>query len=305
MKNTTLLMLLLVGFACQQKPQAQVENETNTDEESSLNISLQKMWETDSLLTTSEAVIYHPTLDVLFVSCINGTPPDKADQDGFIAQVSPTDGEILNLKWIEGLSAPKGMGIVGNSLFVTDINQVVEIDIDKAEIIATYPIEGAAFLNDITTTDDGTVLISDTGTNIISMIKDQQLSTFVSDPALENPNGLDIADGKLFIASYGPHGKFIEMNMETKETKIITDSIMGGDGVIALSDYFIVSTWPGQIYLVSSGGSKTLLIDTREEKINAADIYPLLSQGLIFVPTFFDNRVVAYGIAEAPEPIEY
>jgi hypothetical protein len=54
--------------------------------------------------------VYHDTsADVLYVSCINGVPADKKDEDGFIAKVG-MDGKIINLKWATGLSAPKGMG---------------------------------------------------------------------------------------------------------------------------------------------------------------------------------------------------
>ena len=41
------------------------------------------------------------------------------------------------------------------------------------------------------------------------------------------------------------------------------------------------------------------LLDTKDQKINAADIGYIESQELLLVPTFFDNRVVAYKVSQA------
>ena len=57
---------------------------------------------------------------------INGAAAEK-DGNGFISRVSP-QGVVLDLKWIDGASpgvtlhAPKGMAIVADTLFVTDID---------------------------------------------------------------------------------------------------------------------------------------------------------------------------------------
>jgi len=57
---------------------------------------------------------------------------------------------------------------------------------------------------------------------------------------------------------------------------------------------FIVSCWNGIIYYVKADGSKTVLLDTRAEKMNTADIGFDVDKNRIYVPTFFGNKVVAY-----------
>ena len=42
----------------------------------------------------------------------------------------------------------------------------------------------------------------------------------------------------------------------------------------------------------------TTLLDTRDEKINNADIAYNKESKMLFVPTFFDNRVVAYKLVK-------
>lgn len=59
---------------------------------------------------------------------------------------------------------------------------------------------------------------------------------------------------------------------------------------------FIISNWNGEINHVSANGQVRKLLDTKTEKINAADIEYIAEQNLLLVPTFFANKVVAYEV---------
>src|SRR3989441_564635 len=78
--------------------------------------------------STPESVLHDSTQDIYFVSNINGSPTAK-DNNGFISRVRP-DGAIENLKFIEGgragvtLNAPKGLAVLGDTLWVTDIDRI-------------------------------------------------------------------------------------------------------------------------------------------------------------------------------------
>jgi hypothetical protein len=50
------------------------------------------------------------------------------------------------------------------------------------------------------------------------------------------------------------------------------------------------------VYRGYPGMERTLLLDTTPVKANAADIEFIISKKLLLVPTFSDNRVVAYKI---------
>ena len=91
---------------------------------------LEKMWETDTVIAVPESVL--PAKGILYVSLINGGPWD-ADGKGGVAKLN-TDGNILDSTWITGLSAPKGLGIFGDRMYVADISEVVVIDIAKNKI---------------------------------------------------------------------------------------------------------------------------------------------------------------------------
>ncbi len=81
-----------------------------------------KLWETPANLKNPESVAYASKQNILFVSNMNGDP-DKKDQNGFISKVSPSNGSIIELKWITGLNAPKGIAISNDNskLYVSDI----------------------------------------------------------------------------------------------------------------------------------------------------------------------------------------
>jgi len=57
---------------------------------------------------------------------------------------------------------------------------------------------------------------------------------------------------------------------------------------------FVVSAWIGVIYHIGADGSTHVLIDTRPEKANAADIGFDPETATVYVPTFFKNGVIAY-----------
>ena len=108
---------------------------------------INKLWETTNDLKNPESVAYAPKQNVMFVSNVNGNPTQK-DQNGFISKVSPSNGNIIELNWVTGLNAPKGVAISNNNsrLYVSDITDLVEIDIDNRKIISDSMHREALFL---------------------------------------------------------------------------------------------------------------------------------------------------------------
>jgi hypothetical protein len=133
---------------------------------------------------------------LLYVSNISGTPTDK-DGNGFISLLT-ADGAVQKLHWVDGLDAPQGMGLYGNRLFVTNIDEVVEIDVLKAAIVARYHIEGSKFLNDIAVDRNGDVYISDMQDNTIYCLKGGEVNKWLNDSQLTSVNGLCIVGDLLF-----------------------------------------------------------------------------------------------------------
>lgn len=252
--------------------------------------SLVRVWETPPVLKTPESAIYNPENDLIYVANINGNASEK-DGNGFISILSST-GEVKNLEWVTGLHAPKGMGIHEGKLYVADIDQLVEIDMKAGRIVKRYEAPGAQFLNDVTTCPDGVVFVTDMVRKKIHMLKDGVLSDWFYSDTFNRPNGLYAEQGRLFV---GDHHIF-EIDIATKEIKTVVSDAGGVDGLEKTEKgEWIFSHWAGRVFL-NTGGETVKLMDTSEQNINSADIDYAIRLQLVIIPTFMDNRVVAYKI---------
>ncbi|MEJ7821892.1 MAG: ATP-binding protein, partial [Chitinophagaceae bacterium] len=131
--------------------------------------TLQKLWETDTIVAIPESVLHDFKKKMLYISLIDGGPW-AADGKGGIAKLGP-NGKSYDSTWITGLHAPKGMAIVGKNLYVADIENVAVIDKRKGKIKKKIAISGAQGLNDITATDKGIIYVSDSRTGKIWRIE--------------------------------------------------------------------------------------------------------------------------------------
>lgn len=248
--------------------------------------TLTQVWETAAELTTNESVLYDQASGAIYVSNIEGGPSEK-DGKGSISIISKT-GEILNRNWVTGIHAPKGMGIANGKLFVTNIDELVEIDIATAKIAKRHKVTGAKFLNDVDT-DGDKVYFSDMETGKIHLFQDGKITVFAENQT--NINGLRVGDDGTV---YGLDGEGLKKYNADGTFTVVNSTVTGGDGLIVLEDnVFLASRWQGEIYLVR-GNEQTLLLDTKAAESNTADIEFIPGENLVLVPTFFKNKVVAY-----------
>lgn len=250
-------------------------------------VHLEKRWETDSVLKVPESVLFDANNKVLYVSNIDGDPSAK-DGRGSIGKVG-LDGRIINVDWVKGLNAPKGMGLHGNMLYVADVDEVVGIDIKTGTILERFPVVGAGFLNDISVDGNGVIYVSDSRTLKIHKIENGNVTTILDN--LKGPNGVLAVGNDLYLLDKGGLYKMVNGKPELMVEGMQEDT----DGLeMVKPGEYLVSCWGGNIWLVKDYGSKQLLLDTREKKINSADIgYDPVSR-MIYVPTFFKNSIVAY-----------
>jgi len=251
---------------------------------------LVKKWETPPVMEVPESVCFDPESQLLLVSNVNGKPTDK-DGNGFIAILS-LDGTVSKGPWmITGLNAPKGMGIYKRKLFVTDIDRVAEIDIESKTIVRFYEFPEAKFLNDIAIDQNGAVYISDMMSTRIYCIREGKTETWLDDKILTGPNGLFIEDNQLMIGC----NKIIRAGIEDKKITVWLDNTGGIDGLEGTGDgRYLYSDWQGNVFLIGTDKKIEKILDTTPAGINAADIEFIPSGKLLLVPTFGDNRVMAY-----------
>ena len=252
----------------------------------------EKVWETTAELKTPESVLFDEENEIMYVANINGDPTAK-DGNGFISILN-ADGSEKNLEWVTGLDAPKGMALYDGKLYVSDIDRLVEIDVQSGKIISRFHAANAVFLNDVAACSNGMILVSDTRTAKIHALINGSLTLWMEGKPLETPNGLFTEMGKLYIGDKNIY----EVDIQTKEIKQIIADAGGVDGLEKNNEgEFVFSNWPGRVF-VHRNGKNVKLLDTTAEEINTADLDFALKLDLVLIPTFFDNKIVAYRIVD-------
>ncbi|RXK87200.1 NHL repeat-containing protein [Filimonas effusa] len=253
---------------------------------------LHEIWATDTVLNVPESVLYDASQDLLFVSLIGGLPNLNNEGRGSIGKLS-TNGKIIDTNWVKGLNAPKGMAKFRNTLYVTDANEVAVIDIKKGIVTQKIPIPGAVFLNDITVDNWGIVYVSDSRLNKIHRIEKGQVSLYLDN--VDNVNGLLAVGEDLYAVSAG---RLLKISADKKITTLATGMEKSTDGLVQIAPgEFIISSWIGVIYNVFESGKVIQLTDYRSAKINTADLGYHPKKKVLYVPTFWNKRVIAFDVA--------
>lgn len=269
--------------------------------------------ESEPLWSTSgfkkpESVIADSKREVLYVSNVNGPPLDK-DKNGFISLLSK-DGAIKNLTWIKGLNGPKGMVMDGDdTLYVTDIDQLIEIDLEEGKIVGRYPAEGAIFFNDPAVGPDGTVYVTDfIGKKIYSRAPDaDKLEIWLAPDDMMHINGLHVENDNLIVAGWGRNlssdgstetpGHLFIVDLKTKEIKTLGNGkgIGNLDGLErgGADDFLVTDFIGGGLYRINEDGSHELLLDLDS---GSADLEVVRDGTVAIIPMLKDGKVTAYSI---------
>ncbi len=251
-------------------------------------------------LAHCESVVFDKKRNVLYVS-VQG---EKTPGDGAIAKVS-LEGKILDKTFIAGINNPKGIAITDDRLYVSDVTQLIEADLNTGEILNRYDGEEAEFLNDVTIDEYQNVYVSDMFTSsIYKLDKKKKFTKWYTNPILENPNGLLAIKGEIYIGAWGsfsdgnpieaPKGNFLKLDIETKKITKITKDILGNlDGVqIFDENQFVVSDWKeGAVYLVHKNGETTLILGTER---SVGDIAYIAEKKMLILPMNIQNKLIFY-----------
>ena len=165
-----------------------------------------------------ESIIYDHTRKCFYAT--NGLEY-KSGSDGFISKISE-NGNLDQLKWLEGLSRPTGMAIWDSILYVADVDALLAVDIERGEIVKRFvePIEHSG-LNDVTINDEGEVFVSASWIHSIFKLEQEKLEVWVTDTTnLQWVNGLTVMKDRLLAG--GLH--LCTILPESKKPEIVTST---------------------------------------------------------------------------------
>jgi sugar lactone lactonase YvrE len=284
------------------------------------NKSLEEFWESPNQLKNPESVVYDSKKNMLYVSNVDGNPDDK-DNKGFISIISPSNGSIINLNWVSNLNAPKGIDLDNNTgkLYVSDITNLIEIDLSSGKIINRYPALDNSSLNDVVIDKKGNVFVSDPPNNAIFTLdtknnstttKNKSLQVWLKSKELNGPNGITIDNSKniLVIASMGKGTS--EAGGTVKAIGLDNKTIIniGKEGItvpVGILDGLQIGT-DGKSYYVSDWNAKNIhIVDTSgigyHELFNSpmqgmADFRIIYPEKELVIPLMPENKIISLHI---------
>jgi DNA-binding beta-propeller fold protein YncE len=264
------------------------------------------LWTVTTGFASPESAYYHPQSGSVFVSNINGGVLEK-DGNGYLTRIA-MGGKVIGEKWATGLNAPKGIRSVGMTIWVADIDEVVgfELTAAGARLDSRVKVDGAQFLNDLATSPDGTIYVSDSNQSRIYMVRDGKSSVFVEGADVgDQPNGLLVDGDRLILGTIGrapAGGRLLAFDVKTKQrTQLTSENVGGIDGIEVAEQgaYFLTDVIGRRLLHVGSDG-KVITLATFDQAGADFGIQPLVEQlaraGTVFVPFLFSNSVSAYDL---------
>lgn len=279
-------------------PEAETDGEMATGDTS--RVELTEVWSLDEGLDWPESAFYDAERGVIYVSNIGGDPSEK-DGNGYISTVSP-EGEMLEQQWATGFDAPKGLALVDGTLYVSDIDELVAVDVSTGEITDQYPAEDATFLNDVAADESGVVYVTDSGTGRIHRLEDDSFTVWVDDPRVQSPNGVHIVDGEIVVAAAdsaaaepGQERYLHTISADGSQIEALgsSDPIGGLDAVESDGrGGFFLSDWGGAVVMhYAPGDSVRTLVELSQ---GTADLDYVAETQMVYLPVMVAGRLIAY-----------
>jgi hypothetical protein len=283
------LGLCLLGFAAC----GQADTPPNTmPEPDAVALSWQTTQDTSDRVASTEgldgpeAVRYDPEQDVYFVSNFTGDPNER-DANGFISRIGP-DGTLEELQFMTGTEAhplhgPRGMYIVGDTLWVADTDGVHGFHRVTGEQLAFVDFTALepGFLNDVARGPDGVLYVTDSRASRLYRIEGGTPMIAVDDTLLGPPNGitLDAANGRMLLAPWNGVQTFRSWTPGVDELEEFATSTGGNfDGIEVVGDRIVVaSQMDSSLHVIEDGVGRMIIempgrpadigIDTRRMRV--------------------------------------
>lgn len=236
--------------------------------------------------------------------------PLNTEGKGYI--VTYKDGKTNVLIPADGnLSAPKGMYLKDDYLFICDVNKVVVYRLgalnEKPQVIA-FP-EGDLFVNDLAA-EGNTLYASVTNSGKIycmDISRPDAVGAPVAWAEVPGPNGIIIENGTMYIASYPADGKTTDANVIYQITDLTKPALQKFintpgqyDGIALSADkktMYITNWSPAEVSAVNMETKAITPLNIGLEKplIGAADI--TVTGEYMYIPDLPNSRVVIYPLA--------
>jgi DNA-binding beta-propeller fold protein YncE len=243
--------------------------------------------------------------------------PTVKDGDGRIMKLTmATDNWLDKDKWATiKLNAPKGMAILGRTLYVTDIDRIVAIDLDNVVQTAEYDLltglkagetpikldpkkDETPFLNDLCVKNDSTLLVSAMGLNAIYQLNlNEKNFSKMKTGELNSPNGLvyNSEDNKVYCVEFGEgnknNGRVLAIDGNTGAIKQLSKYTGGLDGVALGADGSVIFSDWAKAHVEKLDIPKGIVTEVNSDSIQGpADFYYNSATQKLYLPRMMENK---------------
>lgn len=180
--------------------------------------------------------------------------PGAKDGDGYIAKLD-AKGNIVKKDFITGLDAPKGLAVLGDTIYAADIDHLLGFNLKSGEKVfdLNFSAEQTAYLNDVAVGDGGKLFVSATDINKIFKVNVKEKTYLDVGVTVSGPNGLwfDAKTNRLYVAGFASNeGKasgevgVVDLSQKTASYRKIIDRPGYYDGIQPMDDgVLLVSDW--------------------------------------------------------------
>ena len=268
---------------------------------------LVKLWEISPTqgLRSPESIVYDPARNCLYVSNFNvqGGFIKKGDYspDEFISKLS-LSGEILDIKWLEGVASPLGMTLDSDAqvLYAVERERVLTIDTrgKKGKVLRSISLKGSKFPNDIAMDSKGRLYVSDAENQIwrsANPASDAVFELWYKGEEISLVNGLLVQGDELFAACDNDRG-IVAINLETKATRTIARPRIGPlDGIRYDEEKCLYVSWfRGRLARIYPDNRIEEIIDTSAEGPGIADFECIPEKRILILPDSLGHSITAY-----------
>ncbi len=231
-----------------------------------------------------ESIVYDQKSDRYFISNKTGNTIVQLTADHKLAAFVSND-----------LNGPKGLLIVGDTLISVNNTTVQGFLLSDASRVFNIPIEGAVFMNDVTTDGKGNLYVSDTAAGKLYQIslKTSEYSTLVD--SLVSPNGLlyDSKRDAILICNWGKNAKIQSFDLSTSTlTDLVTTELSNLDGLArGAAGNIYVSSWGSNAVYRFDASFKNSPVLVSEGHRGPADIFIIKDKQSLCIPNFNSNTV--------------
>lgn len=258
-----------------------------------------------------ESVARDSTGDNYFVSNLGlKLDPSGKDGDGYISKLGK-DGKVLAKRFLPlvgQLNAPKGMAVIGDTLYVTDIDRIVGFDLKTRRTVfeTSLATTKTKFLNDLVAANSHTLVVSATDLGKIYKVDLAHKDTFNQYAILPGANGLYKDGSKWQAVSFGTGMKFNGGAGVISGGKaahyVAYKNVNGGlDGVFRNGTKIYMTDWvafgkPGIIRIYDLKRKSVSTLNTGWPVIGPADFLFDSETGKVWLPAMPEGKVYIFAL---------